>query len=222
MQQLPIMANVKLFRVTEFAESVFQSPLAHRTSPHPFWVMLAVALWIGTVGHWPLWETMLTDSGAANPVMALVLATQITLGALLWLALFGWRWSLKPAIAVLLFWAALGSCAMWLQRSAGEAVALSPGDLLRFLTKSENWARLQSWQCVATLLVVALIPAILVWRGRIRRIPLLQRWAMVALLLVACYALLTALSGYFSHSLPSPMDPLSIWRALAGPPASAP
>ena len=29
------MAHVKLFRVTEFAESVFQSPLAHRTALHP-------------------------------------------------------------------------------------------------------------------------------------------------------------------------------------------
>lgn len=212
------MANVKLFRVTEFAESVFQSPLAHRTSPHPLWVMLGVALWIGTVGHWPLWHTMLlqTDPGTASPAMTLVLAAQLTLGALLWLSLFGWRWSLKTAITVLLFWAALGACAMWLQRTAGEAVALSPGQLMQFLFKSDNWARLQSWQCVATLLGVAVVPALLVWRGRIRRIPLLQRWLMVALLLAGCYALLTLLRGYFSHALPSPMDPLAIWQAWFG------
>lgn len=215
------MANVKLFRVTEFAQSVFQSPVTHRTSPHPLWVILAVALWIGTVGHWPLWHTMLlqADPGTANPLLTLVLAAQVTLGALLWLALFGWRWSLKWAATVLLFWAALGACAMWLQSAAGEAVAVSPGDLLQFLLKSENWARLQSWQCVATLLGVAVAPALLVWRGRIRRIPALQRWVMVALLLVASYALLTWLGGYFSHALPSPLDPLAILHRWFGQPS---
>ena len=213
------MAKVKLFRVTEFADSMFQSPVSHRTSPHPLWVMLAVALWIATVGHWPLWQTLLLKAGpgAASPLLALVLVAQLTLGALLWLALFGWRWCLKLAITALLFWAALGACAMWLQGAAGEAVAVSPGGLLQFLLKSDNWARLQSWQCLVTILLVAVVPALLVWRGRIRRIRFVQRVLMVVLLVAATFVLLNVLSGYFSHNLPSPLDPLAIWRAWAGP-----
>jgi lipid A ethanolaminephosphotransferase len=204
-----------LFRVTEFAESVFQSPLSHRTSLHPLWVMLGVALWIATVGHWPLWQTLLqAGTGAASPAMLAALAAQLALGALLWLALFGWRWSLKTAITLLLLWAALGSCAMWLQRAAGEAVAMAPGALLAFYLKGENWARLQSWPCVATLLGVAVLPAVLIWRGRVRRIPFVQRLFLIVLLVVAAVALLAVLDGRFSHTLPSPLDPLAIWQSL--------
>lgn len=212
------MANVKLFRVTEFAESVFQSPLSHRTSPHPLWVMLGVALWIATAGHWPLWQTLLqAGPGAASPAMMAALGAQLALGALLWLALFGWGWSLKWAITLLLLWAALGSCAMWLQHVAGEAVAMSPGDLLAFYLKSENWSRLQAWPCVATLLGVAVLPAALIWRGRIRRIPFVQRLLLIILLLVAALALLAFLDGRFSHNLPSPLDPMAILRQLPKP-----
>ncbi len=216
------MANVKLFRVTEFAESVFQSPLSHRTSLHPLWVMLGVAVWIGTVGHWPLWQTLLLGEPGANhpalPVaLAAAMAAQLALGALLWLALFGWRWSLKLAITLLLLWAALGSCAMWLQRAAGEAVALSPGDLLMFYLQADNWSRLQSWPCVATLVGVALIPAVLIWRGRIRRIPFVQRLFLIILLVVASWSLLAVLEGRYSHNLPSPLDPMAIFRLLPKP-----
>ena len=167
------MTDVKLFHVTEFAESVFQSPLSHRTAIHPLWIMLLVALWVATVGHWPLWLTLAGQAqvGAASLSMLAILAAQLALGALLWLAPFGWRWTLKYAMTLMLFWSALGSCAMWLQRAAGESVAVSPGGLLQFLLNSDNWARLQSWPCVLTLLLLAALPAALLWRGRIRRIP---------------------------------------------------
>ena len=160
------MASVKLFHVTEFAESLFQSPLAHRTALHPLVMLLLVALWLATAGHWPLWQTLLmhTEAGAVRPAMALAVFAHLFLGALIWLALTCWRWTFKPAITLLLVWAALGSCAMWLLRAAGEAMSVSPVGLMQFLLKSENWSRLLSLPCLLTLVAVFLIPALLIWR----------------------------------------------------------
>ncbi len=214
------MASVKLFHVTEFAESLFQSPLAHRTALHPLVLLLLVALWLATAGHWPLWQTLLmhTEAGAVRPAMALAVFAHLFLGALIWLALTCWRWTFKPAITLLLVWAALGSCAMWLQSITGQAVAVTPSALGKFLANPAHWSRLFNWQCGAILLVVAVLPAILIWKVRIRRIALSHSLLMNAIVLVATYALLTWLEGQFSHVMPSPMDPLAVF----GPWTSAP
>ena len=203
------MASVKLFHVTEFAESLFQSPLAHRTALHPLVMLLLVALWLATAGHWPLWQTLLmhTEAGAVRPAMALAVFAHLFLGALIWLALTCWRWTFKPAITLLLVWAALGSCAMWLLRAAGEAMSVSPVGLMQFLLKSENWSRLLSLPCLLTLVAVFLIPALLIWRTPIRRIPLMVSVASNGLLLVASFGLLTFSARLVGHALPSPIDP---------------
>ena len=206
------MASVKLFRVTEFAESLFQSPQAHRSAAHPLVVMLLVALWLATAGHWPLWHTLLlgTEPGTTRPLLATAVLTQLTLGSLFWLALSCWRWTFKPAMTMLLIWAALGSCAMWLQIASGQAVAVTPAALGQFLANPAHWSRLFNWQCGLTILVVALLPATLFWKVRIRRIPLPQSLVTNAVVLVVAYGLLAWLDGQFSHVMPSPMDPLSV------------
>lgn len=210
------MASVKLFRVTEFAESLFQSPQAHRSALHPLALMLLVALWLATVGHWPLWQTLLlrAEPGAVRPVMALAVASNLILGALIWLALLCWRRTSKLAATLLLVWAALGSCAMWLQSSTGQAVAVTPAALGKFLANPAHWARLLNWQCAATLLVVAVLPAMAVWRSRIRRISLSHNLLLNVAVLLAAYVLLTWLDGQFSHVTPSPMDPLAVVGAI--------
>ncbi len=213
------MASVKLFHVTEFAESVFASPLAHRTSLHPLGLLLLVALWLATAGHWPLWQTLIGQArlGAASPAILLALGFELFLFSCFWLALVAWpgilfRWG----ITVLLFWAALGCCLMWLQRESGEAVAVTAPMLRQFLIKKESWGRLLNWPCAITLLLVAVLPALLLWRKRIRRIPVMQRLLIVAIILIAVYACLAGVSGIFSHSLPSVLDPRVVLRLVAG------
>ena len=216
------MASVKLFHVTEFAESMFQSPQAHRSALHPLVLMLLVAVWLAMVGHWPLWQTLLlrTEPGAIRPAMALAVAAHLFLAALIWLALLCWRRTFKLAATLLLVWAALGSCAMWLQSSTGQAVAVTPMALGKFLANPAQWARLLNWQCGVTLLVVAILPAIAVWRSRIRRIALSHNLILNAAMLLASYVVLSWLDGQFSHIMPSPMDPLAVFNAVtAGNPA---
>ena len=210
------MTDVKLFRVTEFAESLLQSPQSHRSAIHPLWVTLLVALWIATVGHWPLWQTMIlqAEPGALRRGLTLALAAQIALGALFWLALTGWRWLFKSAITFLLVWAALGCCAMGLQLAGGEALAMSPSKLLQFVSQPVNWGRMLNGQCLVNILVIAVVPAILIWRGRIRRIPAMSRILMNATLLLASYVLLRWSLGLSGHALPSPLDPMDLLGKL--------
>lgn len=206
------MANVKLFRVTEFAESVFQSPLAHRTSLHPLLVMVLVALWLASVGHWPLWQTLLQQAraGAASPALLAGLAANLTAAALGLLALTAWRWTFKWGIVFLLFWTTLGACVMLLQRSVGEAMAVSPLGLLQFLVAPGNLARLTTLPCLLTLFIAAVLPAALVASGRIRRIPTRASLIMNAIVLVAAYVILTRANGIFSHSMPSVLQVLPL------------
>ena len=210
------MADVKLFHVTEFAESMLQSPQSHRSAIHPLWVALLVALWIATVGHWPLWQTMVlqTEPGNIRPVPTLLLAVQIALGALFWLALTGWRRLFKTAITLLLVWTALGCCAMGLQLASGEAVAVLPSTLLRFVSQPVNWGRMLNGQCLLNVLLIAVVPATLIWRSRIRRIPVTSRIMMNAGLLLASYVLLRWSLGQAGHALPSPLDPMGAFHLL--------
>ena len=210
------MADVKLFHVTEFAQSMLQSPQSHRSAIHPLWVALLVALWIATVGHWPLWQTMLlqTEPGSIRPALTLLLAAQTGLGALFWLALTGWRWLFKTAITGLLIWTALGCCAMGLQLASGDAVAVSPSTLLRFVSQPVNWGRMLNGQCLLNVLLIAVVPATLIWRSRIRRIPVTSRIVMNAGLLLASYVLLRWSLGQAGHALPSPLDPMGAFHLL--------
>ena len=210
------MADVKLFHVTEFAQSMLQSPQSHRSAIHPLWVALLVALWIATVGHWPLWQTMVlqTEPGSIRPALTLLLAAQIGLGALFWLALTGWRWLFKTAITGLLIWTALGCCAMGLQLASGDAVAVSPSTLLRFVSQPVNWGRMLNGQCLLNVLLIAVVPATLIWRSRIRRIPVTSRIVMNAGLLLASYVLLRWSLGQAGHALPSPLDPMGAFHLL--------
>ncbi len=204
------MADVKLFHVTEFAQSMLQSPQSHRSAIHPLWVTLLVALWIATVGHWPLWQTMVlqTEPGSIRPALTLLLAAQIGLGALVWLALTGWRWLFKTAIAGLLIWTALGCCAMGLQLASGDAIAVSPSTMLRFVSQPVNWGRMLNGQCLLNVLLIAVVPGTLIWRSRIRRIPVTSRIVMNAGLLLASYVVLRWSLGQAGHALPSPLDPM--------------
>jgi glucan phosphoethanolaminetransferase (alkaline phosphatase superfamily) len=171
--------------------------------------MIGAALWIATVGHWPLWHTLLlkNETGAVSLFMLLALASQLLLGALIWLAPFGWRWTLKLAITFVLLWTALGSSAMWLLHVAGEAISVSPVGLMQFLLKSDNWSHLLSLPCLITLIVVFLLPMLLLWRTPIRRIPMPASLVSNGVLLIASIALSILTGRLVGHVLPSPLDP---------------
>ena len=205
------MSDVKLFRVTEFAQSTFPSPLAHRQSIHPLWVMLIVAAWVATAGHWPLWQMFVQGDSQVSPGLMAAFALQWAAASLVLMALACWRWTFKPALVLLLVWVALGACQMVRLADSGQAMAVSPAALLAVLLKQDTWRLLLNWKCLLTLGQVAVIPAVMLALWQVRRIPFQQNLVVNALLLVVAYVLLVSTRAYIGHAMPSVLDLLPIF-----------
>ncbi|WP_326533625.1 phosphoethanolamine transferase [Pseudorhodoferax sp.] len=158
----------------------------------PLWLVLAASLWMTLVGNGALWQRLaglgLLDGGRGLAFGAgLWLAIWALLAALL--GLVAWRATLKPVLVVLLFSTAL---ARYFMDSYG--VLIDPGMLVNALqTDWHEAGALFNWQLLAGVLVLAALPAWLVWRqplayGRLRR----QLWRNPVFSLVAL-AVLAAL-----------------------------
>jgi lipid A ethanolaminephosphotransferase len=173
--------SLKLFRVTEFAESVFFSPQAQRRSIHPAILIIGYALWLAIIGNLALWQT-LKDTGAATLLTAGALITSATVMAL---ALLCWRPTLKLVITLLLFAAALGTCLVWFQHQPVDSATLTR----LVMGPQRGWGRFVSWESALTVLLVALLPAIVLARVPVKRISPVRHVLMNALFFIASYAL---------------------------------
>ena len=209
------MSDVKLFRVTEFAQSTFSSPLTHRNSIHPLWVMLIIAVWVATAGHWPLWHVFVRSDSQASWGLMASFGLQSLAGSLLLLALSCWRFTLKPAITLLLIWTTLGACQMIVLAESGQPLGVSPGGLFTFIAKAAYWELLLNWKSFFSILQIAVVPTALLWAGHVRRIPFNQNLAINAILLITSYGLLIWSRGQIGHSIPSVVDPLAMFSAWA-------
>ncbi len=197
--------SLKLFRVTEFAESVFFTPESQRHAVHPATVVLLTGLWLASVGNlalWQsLWQTLLLTlpfamdaiPGQSGSVVTLIALPVLLLAVVLVpVTLICWRWTLKIGITLLLFAAALGTCVLWQQQQAGAAAAVTPALLTQLVFGPDrNPARFFNWECALTVLLVAVLPALLLWRVRVRRISFTRNLLVNALFLIATYSVWT-------------------------------
>lgn len=183
--------SLQLFRVTEFAESAFFSPQAQRRSIHPAAILLGYALWLAIIGNLALWQS-LKASGLATLLTAGLLITTATLMAL---SVLCWRGTLKPVITLLLFAAALGTCLVWFQNQPVDSATLAR----LVMGPQRDWGKFLSWNSALTVLLVAVLPAFVLWSVPIKRIAPARHVLMNALFLIASYALYTWAS--------SPNDP---------------
>lgn len=197
--------SLKLFRVTEFAESVFFTPESQRHAVHPAAVVLLTGLWLASVGNlalWQsLWQTLLLAlpfgmdalPGQTSSVVTLTALPVLLLAVVLVpVTLVCWRWTLKPGITLLLFAAALGTCVLWQQQQAGAAAGVTPALLAKLvLGPDRNLGRFFNWECALTVLLVAVLPALLLRRVAVRRISFTRNFLMNASFLIAIYAVWT-------------------------------
>lgn len=202
------MSDVKLFRVTEFAQSTFTSPQAHKNAIHPLWVLLIIAVWVTTVGHWPLWNLFLQPDSQVSGLLLVYFALQWMAGSLMIMAVLCWRWTLKIVITLLVFWSALGACQMITLAESGQAIGVTPQTLLAFLLDSQNWSLLSSRITMFTILHGAIVPAFMLWAGHVRRIPFNQQLLINAVVLVGSYGVLVWTRGQIGHAIPSVVNPL--------------
>jgi glucan phosphoethanolaminetransferase (alkaline phosphatase superfamily) len=154
--------GLKLFRSTGYSSIL--APGETRLTMHPAWMLLAVSLWAGFVSNVAMWRGL---RGSASLEHGLVVGGAAFGACLVILSLFGWRKTLKPAAIVVLALAALASSTIWGQAWPMDASLLARPASTIFVPA---WPDLLRWQVSATLVGLALVPAIWVIQKPVRRL----------------------------------------------------
>ena len=167
------------------------APLPRRART-PLSLALLGAAWIATVGNWPLWLALarlpeMASARGALFIVAFALMVAALTAALL--AVFAWRWAIKPALAFFLLSSAVAAHFM-----GTYGVVLDPTMMTNVVQTDPGEVRdLLSLPLAANLLLLAVLP--LAW---LVRVPLrTRRWTAQAarngLTILGCTALLAVL-----------------------------
>ena len=141
--------------------------LTGRTPWHPTALLLALALWLATVGNLPLWSAIwrLPETQGAHALMTLsTLALALLTFTLAFLCLLVWpRW-LKPVALVLL---ALAASSSYFMQSYGVVIDAS---MIANVTQTNTQEALDllSWSMLWTLLLGLMLPGLWLWRQQVR------------------------------------------------------
>lgn len=185
--------SLKLFRSTEFAESSLFSPSVQRIAIHPFWVAGIASIWLATACNLVLWRELLrlpeTDS-AQGLWFSLRLGISIIAALCALLSLISWRLTFKPGITILLVMAALGTHLMLTHGLVIDASVFGP----IFQNRARTAQIFFSGSFVIIMLVLALLPAVWLWRTPVRRIPAWHNLLQSALFFVTSCLVLAAIS----------------------------
>ncbi len=187
-----------------------------RRSLTPLTSAVLAALWIASVGNLALWRALhaLPElDNARGAAFGLAFGVAVVAMLMMLLALFAWRWTLKPAITVCLLAAAGGS---YFMQTYG--VVIDPTMMVNVLLTDGREAReLLSWSLVGTLLVLGVLPAVMLWRTPLRW-PTAGRQALRnAMVFVAATALLAGAGGLFFQDLSATMRNHKELRYLINP-----
>jgi len=134
----------------------------------PLWLVVLASIWIATVCNVALWRELSRLpglSGGQLAVISVALVLVITLATTALLSLVAWRWTLKPAITVFLLSAAFGAYFMM-----AYGVVIDKTMMVNTLQTDVRETRdLLNWRLMATVLVLAVLPLVLLWRQKVRR-----------------------------------------------------
>ena len=184
--------------------SAFNSSAGAVSGWNPLTLAMLTGVWIAALPNWPLWRAL-----AALPEMSSVrgwilmtgLCLMIAAMATALLALAAWRFTIKPAITVLLLMAATGAHFM-----GSYGVVIDPTMMTSVVqTNVHEVGDLLSSRLLGSVLMLAGLPLIVIWRMRLRPV---NGWAQAgrnvfgltaALLLLA--ALVVGLFGDLSVTM---------------------
>ena len=126
-------------------------------------LVVIASLWLAVLGNLALWKTLLALPdltgwhGAAFGVAFALIIASVTAAVL---SLFAWRWTLKPAISLLLLLAAFATYYMLMY-----GIVVDTPMLINVLQTDPREARDQmSWQLLGTVLGLAVLPMVWLWR----------------------------------------------------------
>ncbi|NML46288.1 hypothetical protein HHL11_21240 [Ramlibacter sp. G-1-2-2] len=152
---------LKLFRTTGY--STLLLPGEARQAMHPARMVAVASLWIGLACNAGLWRLATTGESL---LAALSTAALLAGGSGMILSLLGWRRTIRLAITVLVFGAAILACGLWVQDLPAEALwQQRPRNLL------PPWPNFMRWQVPTLMLVLAVVPVVWVWHVALRRLP---------------------------------------------------
>lgn len=175
--------SLRLFHITEFADSML-TPAAQRDARHPAVLLLLASLWLALAGNVPLWRELsrlpMETSSLIWIGLCFALLSTAALGLLL--SLLNWPWLLKGVLTLLLWLAALNTVLL-LSGSAYLHIGVAAQGLPALLAAL---GMPPLWQTLLLFAVLALMPSLLIWTLRLRRIPGLARLPQNLLLALLC------------------------------------
>lgn len=182
----------------------------------PLWVVVLASFWIATVCNLALWRALarLPELGTGQALtVSAGLALVIALATAGLLSLLAWRWTLKPVITLFCVSAAFGAYFM-----LAYGVVIDKSMIVNALqTDARETRDLLNWRLAATVLLLAVLPCVLLWRQHIRlQSPARQAGANLAALLASC-ALLVVVLALFFQSIASVMRNYPQVRYLINP-----
>ena len=182
----------------------------------PIWVVVLASFWITTICNVALWRTLarLPDLNTAQVVtICVALALVIGLATAGLLSVLAWRWTLKPVIMLFCVSAAFGAYFM-----LAYGIVIDQSMMVNTLQTDMRETRdLMNWRLLLTVLVLAGVPCVLLWRQHIRlQSPTRQALSNVAAVLATC-ALLVLVVFLFFQSIASVMRNYPHVRYLINP-----
>ena len=179
-------------------------PAPGAAGSHPLWLAVVASLFLASLGNLPLWREAWRIGLLDGPRGWLVglggLALMPLLIALV-VALFAWRWTLKPLLLLLLAAAAVGSHYMF-----AYGIVIDPTMITNALQTDLRETRdLIDARFIAALLALAVLPALVIWRWPLRRLgagrALLHNLGFIVIGALLAAALLLALFQPLSSAM---------------------
>ncbi|MBT9514290.1 MAG: phosphoethanolamine--lipid A transferase [Acidovorax sp.] len=166
-----------------------QAPSTPPRTQHPAWVVVFISTWLATACNVPLWSEVAQLPGHGSLRgwgFAMAFAVIVAAGNAALLSLLAWRWTLKPAAALMVVMAAFGAYFMLAYGIAIDASMLT--NVLQ--TDAHEATDLLSWRMAATVLALAAPPLVWLYRRPVRRLGAWRHAAHNGLLLVGAVALI--------------------------------
>ena len=174
-----------LQRMQRFAlghRAVAHSPQASRAI-HPAWVVVLASAWLATACNVPLWREVAALPGQGTLRgwgFALAFAVIVAAGNAALLSVLAWRWTLKPAITVMMLLAAFGAYFM-----LAYGIAIDASMLVNVMqTDVKEAGDLLNWRMVSTVLALTAPPLLWLYRRPVRQMPAFRHMAHNGMLLV--------------------------------------
>ncbi len=191
---------------------------------NPLTLALWAGLWIAVLPNWPLWQAMaaLPEIGTPRGVLFCVaFGAMIASLTTALLAVVAWRWSIKPAITLVVLAAAFGAHFM-----GSYGVVIDATMMTNVMQTDPREVRdLLNLRLATTVGILGLLPLALLWRSPVQRLRLgaqlgrnlLGAVAALLVLVALVYALFADLSATMREhtSMRYLINPLNSFYALA-------